>query len=125
MTDLFARRGRAVATMATVPVMVLCSSLGAPTSAQAAEAAASNPLTANADHVQLIGDAALSEVKGSGPTADYYGYYGNYYANIAAVYGTYGLYYSGSIEKTYYYNAYQYANSAGNYYYYAYYYSPN
>lgn len=122
MTDLFARRGRAVATKATVPVMLLCSSLGAPTLAQAA---GSNPLTANADHVQLISDAALSEVKGSGATADYYGYYGNLYSNLAAIYGSYGLYYSGSTEKAYYYDAYQYANTGATYYYYAYYFSPN
>lgn len=122
MTNLFATRGRAVATMATVPVMMLCSSLMAPTPAQAA---ASNPLTANADHVQVISDAALTEVQGSGPTADYYGYYGNLYANYAAIYGNYGQYYSGSAEKSYYYSAYQYANNATSYYYAAYYYSPN
>jgi hypothetical protein len=122
MTNLFATRGRAVATMAAAPVMMLCSSLVAPTPAQAA---ASNPLTANADHVQVISDAALTEVKGSGPTADYYGFYGNYYANLAAYYGNYGLYYSGSTETNYYYYAYQYASNASNYYYYAYYFSPN
>jgi hypothetical protein len=58
-------------------------------------------------------------VVGKGYYADYYGFYGNYYSNLASQYGLYGLYYKG---YSYYNSAQSYAQNAANDYGYASYY---
>ncbi len=101
--------------------------------ALAALVSLTNPLTADAGESNpIFGDARVVElstsenqdVAGKGYIADFYGYYGNYYASIASTYGYYGdLYDSYNYEVSYYYNAYLYAYYAALNYYYAYYYS--
>jgi hypothetical protein len=84
-----------------------------------AAAQASSPLLAGID-AKVNNVADNQKVVGKGSTANYYGYYGNYYNNLAGYYGNYGLYQN---SYSYYYNAYSYASDAATYYYYAYTYS--
>jgi hypothetical protein len=61
-------------------------------------------------------------VTGKGFYADLYGYYGNYYNNIAGAYGNNGMYYKSYSD---YYSAYLYSGYATTDYYYAYVYQLN
>jgi hypothetical protein len=82
-------------------------------------AKAASPLIEGIDaKVNTVADN--KRVVGKGSTANYYGYYGNYYNNLAGYYGNYGLY---ANNYSYYYNAYSYATTAASYYYNAYSYS--
>jgi hypothetical protein len=89
--------------------------------AASSAAQASSPLLAGID-AQVNTVADNQKVVGKGTTANFYGYYGNYYNNLAGYYGNYGLY---ANNYSYYYNAYTYAGYAASYYYDAYYYSKN
>lgn len=60
--------------------------------------------------VQVTTAAQNKDVVGKGYYANLYGYYGNYYSNLASQYGLYGSYYQ----------SYSYYNSAQNYAYDAY-----
>ena len=86
----------------------------------AGAANAASPLLAGVGDVKVNTTADNQKVVGKGATANYYGYYGNYYNNLAGYYGNYGLY---TNNYSYYYSAYYYANTASNNYYNAYYYS--
>jgi hypothetical protein len=88
----------------------------------AGAANAASPLTAGIDGLKVNTPADNQKVVGKGTTANFYGYYGNYYNNLAGYYGNYGLY---ANNYSYYYNAYTYAGYAATYYYDAYYYSVN
>ena len=116
MDDLYRKATRAVATVA-IPALVGLS-LAAPASA---EAASSNPLIANA---KVVADSALDEVKGTGPTADYWGRLGLAAATRARIWGFAGITRSGSSEETAYYNARNWSGYAYNYFNRAYFYSP-
>jgi hypothetical protein len=61
-------------------------------------------------------------VTGKGYYADLYGYYGNYFNNLAGVYGNNGMYFKSYSD---YYSAYTYSGYATTDYYYAYYYQLN
>ena len=100
----------------------------------AAGMAISSPVAAK----DVFGSAATTKlttqetqkVAGTGNTAAYYGYLGQYYSSRAVYYGALANYYNyytssnsgSSTARTYYYYAYTNANAARNYYYYAYYY---
>jgi hypothetical protein len=89
---------------------------------------ADNPVTKG----KSIGDKEASEVTGTGPYAQYYGYLGSVYLGYAVVYDNIAQYYNylgqdgpNGNSTLYYYYAYQYAYYAYVYKYYAYYYSYN
>jgi hypothetical protein len=85
----------------------------------AGAAQAANPFVDGLDaKINTVADN--KKVVGKGATANFYGYYGNYYNNLAGYYGNYGLY---ANNYSYYYNAYSYSNTAASYYYDAYIYS--
>jgi hypothetical protein len=111
MSQILGEQDMRKALLASAAVVLLASS--------AAQAA--NPLLAGID-AKVNTTADNQRVVGKGSTANYYGYYGNYYNNLAGYYGNYGLY---ANNYSYYYNAYSYASTAASYYYYAYYYSAN
>lgn len=77
---------------------------------------AANPLLTGKSDALVVADKDLANVKGTGPNAQLYSYYGAYYGSYASQYGSYGDYYNynGSTGPS---------GNATNYYYYAYYYS--
>ena len=81
-------------------------------------ASASNPLMKTANHVQVVADGTMDDIKGSGYYSDYYGYYGNLYAYYAYLHSYYGRYYyasNSSDGQNSYYNAYIYSSYASAY----------
>ena len=93
---------------------------GAATLGLVGTAQAASPLFDNVGAVKVNTTEQNKAVVGKGATADYYGYYGNYYNNLAGYYGNRGLYYN---NYSNYYSAYAYTGYASNNYYFAYYYS--
>lgn len=112
MDGVFSKRASAkrIAAAAATVLATLSFTLLADSSASA-----SNPLMKSSDRIQVLSDGELSNVKGSGAYADYYGYYGYLNAYYAYQYSYLGRYYyaSNSAESTNaYYNAYQYSYQA-------------
>ena len=77
---------------------------------------AADPLLGGTSGAVVVADKDLANVKGTGPTAAYYAYYGAYYASNAAYYGALGNYYNyfgydgpGNYATNYYSDAYYYA----------------
>jgi hypothetical protein len=88
---------------------------------------AANPLLGGKSDTLVVADKDLANVKGTGPNAQLYSYYGAYYGSYASQYGSYGDYYNynGSTgpsgnATTYYYYAYYYSYYSNYYYYQAY-----
>jgi hypothetical protein len=95
---------------------------------------AADPLLGGKSDALVVADKDLAKVKGTGPYAQYYAYYGALYGSYAQLYGSYGTYYnylgydgsSGSNYSTTYYSyAYQYAYLSYQSYYNAYVYAYN
>lgn len=80
------------------------------TGAALAQAETPSPIFGSAT-VKLTTPSENRSVVGKGSLADYYGYYGNYYNNLAGAYGNYGFYFK---NYSYYYSAYSYASSAAS-----------
>jgi hypothetical protein len=85
----------------------------------ATTARADNPLLQGVGHVKVNTIADNKRIIGKGSTADYYGYYGNYYTAMAGAAGAWGY-----LKGTDYWKAaYDNQTQATTYYYYAYIYS--
>jgi hypothetical protein len=78
---------------------------------------AASPLLEGVHNVTVNTGAENRQVVGKGATSDYYGYYGNYYNNLAGYYGLYGMY---ANDYSSYYSAYYYQTLAAESYYNAY-----
>jgi len=55
---------------------------------------AKNPLLNGVPSTAIVEEKDLASVKGSGPTAAYYSFYGGYYLQQAQYYANYGNYYN-------------------------------
>jgi hypothetical protein len=102
-----------------------CAALVASVASTAAVAADNNPIFGGAKTTALSATESAN-VTGKGANANYYGYYGYYYANLAKTYSYNARYVyatNSTSETASYYYAYQAATYSAAYSYVAYYYS--